>query len=72
MKGLSMISIDLLQKKMLSEVIGGSTTEKKCACICFGPLIPEEADDEDISQPDPEDGDCSDCGKTNAFRAIMG
>lgn len=64
--------MDALQKDALAQIIGGATASanKKCACICFGPLRPGEGDDDDdeTEQPTPEDGDCADCGASNAFR----
>lgn len=63
---MNFLSMDALQKDTLAQIIGGAvaSANKKCACICFGP----SEDGDEIEQPTPEDGDCADCGASNAFR----
>ena len=70
---MNFLSLDSLHKDALAKIIGGAaaSTNKKCGCVCFGPLKPGEGDDDDdddVDQPVPGDGDCADCGASNAFR----
>lgn len=84
MKKISLINLDSIQKEELLNLKGGGVagSGKKCACICVGPLEPGEGgddDDEDHGGNDDSgdngqtsDGDCADCGASNAFRVTNG
>lgn len=71
MKKQSFLALDMLQKEEIAALKGGvSGTNKVCGCVCVGPLTPvkgelKEGDDEVRTS----DGDCADCGASNAHRA---
>ena len=69
MKKFSLLASDMLRKEEIASIKGGKTTTKKtCGCICIGPLTPVKVE-LDNNETASSDGDCTDCGASNAQRA---
>lgn len=71
MKKKSLLALDMLRKEELASLKGGTAgTNKVCGCVCVGPVKPIKVEtnlrDHEVSS---SDGDCTDCGASNAHRA---
>lgn len=63
MDGISLLSLDMIQKEDFMSCVDARSASLVCGCICIGPVSPGLPDNDNTS-----DSDCSDCGAANAHR----
>lgn len=70
MKKRSLLASDMLRKEEIASIKGGAaSTNKVCGCVCVGPVTPVKVETSLDSEVSSSDGDCADCGASNAHRA---
>lgn len=65
MDGISLLSLDMIQKEDFMSCVGARSASLVCGCICIGPVSPGLPN---IDNMVSSDSDCSDCGAANAHR----
>lgn len=70
MKKKLLLALDMLRKDEIASLKGGTTgNEELCGCICLGPLTIVKMGMNHDREVSSSDGDCTDCGASNAHRA---